>query len=311
MSGCRVENNGYVVCYEINTVVPVSCLSRKIRNFAGMKSLSLYFSPTGGGEKIVRAIQNGMDGNDSDYLCSFNLNKHAVPSSVCTDDESFPVIFTIPVYGGHMPAVTRQRLDAVRSTNGRPAILVAVYGNRAFENALTDLEAFVRERGFSPIAVAAFPSEHSYSTADMPIAAGRPDVSDLKEADRFGRLIREKMLRNDFLPVDASVLKDEPSPEASIRNFVAFVKAYQTQQAAAPRVYIPELHSDQCAGCGACRLVCPTDAIREDFSTDASRCIKCCACVKNCPSDARTFHTPFAGPLSEYFSIRKSPVWVL
>ena len=43
-----------------------------------MKSLSLYFSPTGGGEKIAKAIQNGIDQNDYDYQFSLNLNKRPV-----------------------------------------------------------------------------------------------------------------------------------------------------------------------------------------------------------------------------------------
>ncbi len=275
-----------------------------------MKSLSLYFSPTGGGEKIAKAIQNGIDQNDYDYQFSLNLNKRPV-SAETGEIETLPVIFTIPVYGGQMPKVAMERLNTLRSECNQPAILVAVYGNRAFEKALIDLEAFVRERGFNPIAAGAFPCEHSYSTDETPIAAGRPDNTDLKMAEEFGRLVREKILRNDFSSVNTSDLQDEPSPEASLKNFITFVKAYQTQQSTEPKIYIPLIDTEKCTECGECSDACPTAAIREDFTTDATRCIKCCACVKICPAQARGFHTPFARPLSENFSERKSPCWIL
>ena len=275
-----------------------------------MQSLSLYFSPTGGGEKIANAIQSGMDHHDGDYMFNLNLNKKSL-SQESGHIEKMPVILTIPVYGGHMPKTAAERFDKAHSSNNDPAIIVAVYGNRAFENALTDLEAFVRERGFNPVAAAAFPCEHSYSNSETPIAAGRPDDTDLKAAGEFGRLVREKILRHDFTTINASDLKDEPSPESSVRNFISFVKNYQAEQAASPRKYLPILDPDKCPQCGKCVEICPVNAIRSDLSTDPSLCIKCCACVKNCPSGARTFQSPFAVPLSENFQTRKSPHWIL
>ena len=251
------------------------------------------FSPTGGGEKVAQAIRRGLEG-----------------CAPCSDVE--PRIFAVPVYGGHMPALAKKRFDLVRATaDGQPAILVAVYGNRAFEHALTDLETFVRERGFRPIATAAFVCEHSYSTPDTPIAAGRPDADDLQAAEQFGRLVGQKLLAGDPASVRAADLQDEPSPEASVKRFAAFVREFSARQAASPRPFVPEYRADLCSGCGACIAACPAEAIGSDYAIDPARCIACCACVKACPVQARRFLSPFARPLAENFSLRKSPRWVV
>lgn len=247
------------------------------------------FSPTGGGEKIARAIRKGLgDG------CGKS-----------------PCIFVVPVYGGRMPDLAKKAFGNVHATGNNPAVLAVVYGNRAFEGALAELAAFVSERGFNPVAAGAFVCEHSYSTSETPVAAGRPDAEDLKAAEEFGRLAGEKILAGNLMPVNAADLQDEPSPEASVNRFMAFVREFKEQQSAAPRAFLPELDKDMCSGCGICLAVCPATAIRADFSIDASRCVACCACVKKCPSHAWIFMSPFARPLSENFSLRKSPRWIL
>ena len=57
-----------------------------------MKSVSMYFSPTGGGEKIAKAIRRGMGES--------------------LDEGTVPYIFVVPVYGGHMPATCMPRMTA-------------------------------------------------------------------------------------------------------------------------------------------------------------------------------------------------------
>jgi hypothetical protein len=62
-----------------------------------------------------------------------------------------------------------------------PAVVVAVYGNREYEDALLELKIFAEAAGFRPIAAGVFLGEHSFSTQDMPIAAGRPDAAASKD----------------------------------------------------------------------------------------------------------------------------------
>lgn len=46
--------------------------------------------------------------------------------------------------------------------------------------------------------------------------------------------------------------------------------------------------SDACIACGACKPVCPVDAISEGeiYIIDPEKCIDCTACVEQCPVDA-------------------------
>lgn len=145
-----------------------------------MKSELHYFSPTKGGEKIAKAIARGLEGDDKSDIT--------------------PAVFVTPVYSGHMPGAAKERFKNIKAKGNQPAILVAVYGNRAFEQALTDLETFIKERGYTPVAAAAFVCEHSYSTPETPIAAGRPDISDLQEAEQLGYAVKTKLLMGDLSP---------------------------------------------------------------------------------------------------------------
>lgn len=276
-----------------------------------MKLSSVVFSPTGTSGRVAREIARALSSSgffdgmvtDIDVTCRDGV-------SVDFGSDEY-VIISAPVYGGHMAPVAKERMKGL-SASGTPCILVAVYGNRAFENALKDMAEFVTGLGFVPVAAGAFVGEHSYSTPETPIAPGRPDDRDMMDAHTFALEIRERMAECRIAPVDVTRLADEPSPEQSLRNFREFVMGYQRQQQEAPRRFLPEVDMELCNECGECYDACPTGAISADSDgVDASRCIKCCACVKTCPAGARSLFTPFARPLSENFSARKSPVWIV
>lgn len=256
-----------------------------------MKPEIHYFSPTGGGQKIAQVIARGLMGDEH--------------------GDHKPAIFAIPVYGGHMPELAKEVFKQAKAEPNQPAILVAVYGNRAFEHALTDLEDFVKQRGFVPVAAAAFVCEHSYSTPETPIAAGRPDAKDLEEARRFGEAVREKLLANDLSAINAADLKDDPMTEKQAKDFMAAVVEARARMAASGEKPAPRYHGDKCTRCGACVSACPTGAIKEDMSLDVSRCIACCACEKTCPTNARTYISPLAKALSENFPERKANRYTL
>lgn len=274
-----------------------------------MSIYSLSFSPTGTSSKILHGITEGIgDILDTDVI-SRNLTFNPIDDIALNSGDI--IIAAAPVYGGKIAPIVKQRLNGIKGNDAK-CIVVAVYGNRAFEKATEDFASFMSDCGFLVCGAAAFIGEHSYSTADTPIAAGRPDNQDMANALDFGKEIALKIKTNELREVDTSTLTDESVPDESSANFRNFVIGYQQQQATNPIVYIPDVDFSLCDECGVCYGVCPTEAIAPDRKeVDPTKCIKCCACVKNCPQGARRYSTPFAEVLSENFKFRKSPKWVL
>lgn len=267
-----------------------------------MKIHQIQFSPTGTSARIASAIAAGI-GYDT-IVTDVTLGESG-PTLVDAGDIA---IMAAPVYGGHMPYVARKRMSLIRGA-GSPCVLVAVYGNRAFERALADMAALALQQNFVPVAAAAFVGEHSYSTSVTPIAQGRPDEADIATATDFGRKIALRLADGTLTPADVTLLTDVASPEASLAAFGKFVAEYSRRRQVSPAPVAPAVDRHKCDSCGECAGVCPVDAISVDgLSSDPSRCIKCCACVKRCARGARTLASPFAPVLSEWFSIRKPPV---
>lgn len=147
----------------------------------------ITFSPTCTSKQVGEAIVHGT-GISSVSKVDLTLEaagKREVPSHALA-------VITVPVYGGHVAPLALERMKELHA-DGAPAVVVVVYGNRAYEKALVELDAFVTRLGFKVIAGATFVGEHSYSSEKYPVAAGRPDADDLEYAKLFGEKIRAKI----------------------------------------------------------------------------------------------------------------------
>jgi ferredoxin len=179
-----------------------------------------------------------------------------------------------PVYAGRIPPLAVERLRRVRG-DGIPAVIVVVYGNRAYEDALLELRDLAAAVGFVPLAGGAFIGEHSFSTAAVPIAHGRPDDEDVRRATDFGRGVRLKL---EGLSTSA---------EAAMPLYVP--GNYPHRDGWASTGGAPITRDERCTLCGACAATCPGGAIAVGHAvvTDEGACMLCCACVRACPSGAR------------------------
>ena len=95
------------------------------------KASALYFSPTGGTKKIAERIAERVC-ESADFL---DVTVRAQELDFGPEDF---VVIAIPVFGGRVPWPFAERLARVRA-QGTPAAIVAVYGNRAFDDALLEL----------------------------------------------------------------------------------------------------------------------------------------------------------------------------
>jgi len=229
----------------------------------------VYFSPTGTTRKTVDAIAKGLSPeriNRYDLTYTLEKQEHHIAGGVA--------VIGIPVYAGRVPKDCLERMAGFRA-DGVPAVLVALYGNREFEDALMELRDVATAQGFNVIAAGAFIGEHSYSTPERPIAAGRPDAEDLRLAVKFGQDIAAKIERGDLgtPEIDGNV----PYKERVKFGGVA-----------------PETDAENCTLCGECAEVCPVRVVTvsDSVTTQAENCLMCCACVKICPVDARPFNHP-------------------
>jgi ferredoxin len=155
-----------------------------------------------------------------------------------------------------------------------PAVVVVVYGNRACDDALRELSDIARAAGLLPIAAGAFIGEHSFSTAETPLAPGRPDARDIAQARAFGVRIREKLA-----PLNGA------ADAAPVRVPGHFPYRERMRLFEKP----PATSDELCSRCGECVPVCPKGAIdaEDPTRTDREKCIFCCACIKICPEKAR------------------------
>lgn len=255
----------------------------------------VYFSPTGTTQKVLEGIAEGFMAGSVEHI-NVTLPESAEQAVELARDEL--VILGAPVYGGRLPIDAVKRIERIKA-DGTPVILVVVYGNREFEDALLELKNLAMELGLRPVAAAAFIGEHSFATAEIPIANGRPDAMDIQKAKDFGRKIKDTIsaLQPSAGHVDLDVPGTLPYEAKGTRSMSVS----------------PETREETCSLCGTCASLCPTAAISisETVVTKVELCIRCCACIKKCPTGVRLMEDSswkkIAGWLTENCSIRKEP----
>ncbi|MGC9334602.1 MAG: 4Fe-4S binding protein [Anaerolineae bacterium] len=244
---------------------------------------SLFFSPTGSTRRIVEAIARGT-GVPS-----------LAPISVTTpyDRDSFSgqidgdlLIVGVPVYTGRIPSFVLSPLSQVDGT-GRWALPVAVCGNVRMGTCLAELCAILKRQGFTIPAAGNFIAQHSFASEDFPIAEGRPDEDDLRQAVEFGRRVADKIAQDpeDITSVYRGYLNIRMYVSGSTEA-TGFVSMGAHHRAT---IRVSEHNAKLCDDCGACVGVCPTGAIDpESYLIEEETCIRCFACTSVCAPGAKT-----------------------
>ncbi len=170
----------------------------------------------------------------------------------------------LPSYGGRVPGIAADRLRKIRG-NGARCVLVCVYGNRAYEDTLVEMEDIARECGFVVTAAVSAVAEHSIAHQ---YAAGRPDEADLAQLEGFADKIKEKL--DSGTCGGLHIPGNRPYKKAGGGGLV-------------PKA------TDDCVKCGLCAKQCPAGAIDpSDLKTaDGKKCVSCMRCVVKCPKKAR------------------------
>lgn len=243
----------------------------------------IYFSPTQTTKKVVEAIAQGLRALTVEHV---DITKPGGELHTIGEVHDDLVVIASPVYGGRIPVDVISRLQWVKGKNA-PVVVVVLYGNRAYEDALLELRDLALAAGFKPVAAGAFIGEHSFSNSVTPIAAGRPDRDDLRKAEEFGKMIRNKLSNisgiSEILPLH--VPGAFPYKERKLSSDIS-----------------PVTQDDLCNRCEECAAVCPTAAIscNERIMADKTACIRCCACIKCCPTGARVMDDPHMRQVSDW-----------
>lgn len=239
----------------------------------------VYFSATQTTKKVVEKIAEGTGIKDIEEIdITLPINRNG--NNLVIEDDAL-VIFGAPVYGGRVQLTAAEYLKQFKG-KGQPAVCVAVYGNRDFDDAVLELMDIVTEGGFAPIAAAGFVGEHSFSTTKYDIGQGRPDDSDNAIALAFGKKIAQKLAEGDT---------EAPTPRGN--------RPYKDRS---PRGNFCSSKTAECTLCLDCQAVCPVGAIDDNADCDPTKCIMCFACVKVCPNGSRVFEAPILAGARERLS---------
>ena len=115
-----------------------------------MKLYEIVFSPTGGTKKAADilgerlAALGGLSDMERETVDLTDWDADFSAVSLSPEDIA---LLAVPSYGGLVPKPALERLEKIRG-NGARAVLVCVYGNRAFEDTLTELFDAAKVRDF-------------------------------------------------------------------------------------------------------------------------------------------------------------------
>ncbi len=234
----------------------------------------IYFSATGTTRKVLEAL-----GADSTNTLDITMHKPSDEKLALSKEDL--VYLGFPVFGGRVPAIYLQRLAAFKG-NGAKAVIVAVYGNRHYDDSIKEMQVFAQKHGCEVVASIAAVAQHSIAPS---IASGRPDAEDIERLYSFKADIESKLSNGKLAAVPLRPLEE--------------YKEYK-------QLPILPQSRESCTLCGVCEKECPVQAItiKDICLTDANRCILCMRCTALCPIGARSLSEDILKSVTERIESR-------
>ena len=233
-----------------------------------MKNIHLaYFSATFSTKRIVREIASQFQ----KPVIEYDITSDVLKDDVSLGSDGDLLIVGVPSYAGRVPEMAVRSLRRFLGNN-TPAIIVSVYGNRAYDDTLIELKDLMESHGFKLLSAAAVIAQHSIFPK---IAEGRPNADDMEKLHEFASKSRELLIQ---IPKMSTVSR-------------LMVKGNRPYRDTKPIPLHPEGSKGKCTSCHACVKMCPVGAITmgEPYKTNEKKCISCGRCVVVCPEHARHF----------------------
>lgn len=223
-----------------------------------MRYYKIIFSPTGGTQKVADAITASWP-----EVETIDLSENTTDYSKISLGGDSLALIAMPSFGGLAPQVALDRLAKLKADQALCAV-VAVYGNRDYDDTLVQMEDYAKAAGFQVIGGVSAVAEHSIAHQ---YATGRPNAKDAAQLKGFGEQILARA-------------------QAGQADTPAFPGNRPYKKAGAGMV--PKAGSG-CTSCGLCAKMCPTGAISaaNPKTCDKDKCANCMRCVSICPAHAR------------------------
>lgn len=263
-----------------------------------------YFSATTTTDRVVNALSQAI----SEQLNQPNIKRFdfTLPDSrqvPLSFNKNELVIIGTPVIAGRVPNLLLPYLNQTKADNSY-AVVVSLYGNRNYDDALMELSQIMKAAGAKVIAGGAFIGEHSFSRI---LGKGRPDANDMLIVKEFAKKISMKILNEDV-------------SEPKIPGNQPLAPYYTPRDRHGNGIDIRKVKpktNDKCINCLICAKSCPLGSINFDNVREVPGiCMKCCACIKKCPTGAKYFDdTGYLYHMKEledlYSKDRKEPEYYL
>ena len=261
------------------------------------KIKTVYFSPTGGTEKIAKLFSQELsrslfrrlslvgagseNGDEADASAEGAAEYVDITVPSAREDElSFSrdlVVVAMPTYAGRLPNKILPDLKRIIKSDGSSiAVAIAVFGNRSPGDAQRELALLLKENGFKVVGMNAFVSRHAFSDK---VGEGRPDEEDERAIKAFAAEIAEKLCGAGAGAGDAAEDGERAGATAGAGDTAACAAIeitwdesdllpYYTplKEDLTPASFLkakPVLDPEKCTGCGICKLCCPVGSIEE------------------------------------------------